>query len=177
MVLAVAPADVETRRWKQCAQSRRHPIRESARIEDWRKGSDLMLKLAVLVSGGGTNLQAIMDAIDAMERSPMQRWKSRDQQQQGCVRPQRRAENQGNPGSDAFLRRTTRTEENAFNKALLAELQMTANQVDLDSACRISGCAVPKQMIEEAYPKPDHQYPSVPDPVFLRNRILRTASP
>ena len=29
-----------------------------------RKGSDLMLKVGVLVSGGGTNLQAILDAID-----------------------------------------------------------------------------------------------------------------
>ncbi len=34
------------------------------RIESGRKRSDLMLKLAVLVSGGGTNLQAIIDAIE-----------------------------------------------------------------------------------------------------------------
>ncbi len=32
-----------------------------------------MLKIGVLVSGGGTNLQAILDAIDA-ERSQMQKW-------------------------------------------------------------------------------------------------------
>ena len=30
-----------------------------------RKGSNIMLKVAVLVSGGGTNLQAILDAIDS----------------------------------------------------------------------------------------------------------------
>ena len=32
-------------------------------IADGEKGVDLMLKLAVLVSGGGTNLQAIIDGI------------------------------------------------------------------------------------------------------------------
>ena len=34
-------------------------------IIDGEKGVDLMLKLAVCVSGGGTNLQAIIDAIEA----------------------------------------------------------------------------------------------------------------
>lgn len=31
----------------------------------WKKGRETMLKVGVLVSGGGTNLQAILDAIDA----------------------------------------------------------------------------------------------------------------
>lgn len=31
----------------------------------WKKGREIMLKVGVLVSGGGTNLQAILDAIDA----------------------------------------------------------------------------------------------------------------
>ena len=31
----------------------------------WKKGRETMLKVGVLVSGGGTNLQAIVDAIDA----------------------------------------------------------------------------------------------------------------
>ena len=38
-----------------------------------RKGSDLMLKVGVMVSGGGTNLQAILDAIDSGTRSPTRR--------------------------------------------------------------------------------------------------------
>ena len=43
------------------------------RIEERRKGSNLMLRVGVLVSGGGTNLQAIMDAVDSGRRSPMQK--------------------------------------------------------------------------------------------------------
>jgi folate-dependent phosphoribosylglycinamide formyltransferase PurN len=33
-----------------------------------------MLKIGVLVSGGGTNLQAILDALMQTERSQMQKW-------------------------------------------------------------------------------------------------------
>ena len=36
-------------------------------MEAWRKRSYFMLKVAVLVSGGGTNLQAIIDGIETVE--------------------------------------------------------------------------------------------------------------
>ena len=60
-----------------------------------------------------------------------------------------------------------------FHKALLAELQ--ENEVDLIVLAGFL-VAIPP-MIVEAYPKPDHQYPSVTDPVFLWNRILWTEGP
>ena len=41
-------------------------------IKDRRKRGDLMLRVGVMVSGGGTNLQAILDAVEN-EALPMQR--------------------------------------------------------------------------------------------------------
>ncbi len=63
MILAVDPADVDkTMEAIKAAGDTPYVV---GRIEARRKGSDFMLKAAVLVSGGGTNLQAIMDAIDS----------------------------------------------------------------------------------------------------------------
>ena len=63
MILAVDPADVEkTMEAIQCSRRCTICSRQDRR---GRKGSDLMLRVVVMVSGGGTNLQAIMDAVDA----------------------------------------------------------------------------------------------------------------
>ena len=63
MIIAVDPADVDkTMEAIKAAGDTPYVVGD---IEARRKRCDLMLKLAVLVSGGGTNLQAIMDAIAA----------------------------------------------------------------------------------------------------------------
>ena len=60
MVLAVDPADVD-KTMEAIREDRRHSICGRT-YRRRRKGSDLMLRLGVLVSGGGTNLQAIIDS-------------------------------------------------------------------------------------------------------------------
>ena len=53
-------------------------------IADGEKGVDVMLRLAVMVSGGGTNLQAILDAIESGKITNAEGCKG-DQQQQKSV--------------------------------------------------------------------------------------------
>ena len=65
MVLAVDPADVDASALPRLAKTGETPCMADRRSNRRRKGSRVMLRLAVLVSGGGTNLQAILDAITA----------------------------------------------------------------------------------------------------------------
>ena len=63
MVLAVDPADVDkTMAAIKAAGETPYVIGET---RGRRKRSNIMLRVCVCVSGGGTNLQAIMDAIDS----------------------------------------------------------------------------------------------------------------
>ncbi len=63
MVLAVDPADVDkTMDAIRAAGDAPYVIGQDRR---GRKRSDIMLRVVVLVSGGGTNLQAIIDAVDS----------------------------------------------------------------------------------------------------------------
>ena len=112
-----------------------------------------MLKVAVLVSGGGTNLQAIIDAMDngtitnakievvisnnpnayALERAKKHNIKAL------CISPK------------SYENRA------AFNADFLEKLNSTGND-----------CTVPQ---------PDNQYSSIPDSIFLWNRLLWIKSP
>ena len=114
-----------------------------------------MLKLGVLVSGGGTNLQAIMDAIDAgvITNAEVGLVISNNKGAYAL----KRAENKGIPAR--CISPKDYADRKEFHKALLAELQ--ENQVDHRGSIS----------------KSDHQYPSVTDPVFLWNRILWTSCP
>ena len=62
MILAVDPEDVENHGCDPCSRRCTICSRQDRR---GRKRSDLMLRVVVMVSGGGTNLQAILDAVDA----------------------------------------------------------------------------------------------------------------
>ena len=103
-----------------------------------------MLKLGVLVSGGGTNLQAIMDAIDAgvITNAEVGLVISNNKGADAL----KRAENKGIPARCISPKDYADREE--FHKALLAELQ--ENQVDLVVLAGFL-VAVPP-MIVEAYP-------------------------
>ena len=121
-----------------------------------------MLKIGVLVSGGGTNLQAIMDAIDAGEITnakvdivisnnasayALERARKHDVEAM-CIAPK------DYPDREAF--------------------QTSGEGSRPDRSCRLSGCdpADDGGSISEQ----DHQYPSIPDPVFLWKKFLWTES-
>ena len=152
------------------------------------------LKIAVLVSGGGTNLQAIMDAIDsgtitnaeisvvisnnanayALERAKMHGIEAK------CVSP-----------------KAYETREK-FNEALLQTIQsygvdlvvlagclvvipeimvkaypnkiINIHPALIPSSCRFSGSDSAGN--DRQIPQPDHQYSSFPDSLFLRNGLL-----
>lgn len=103
-----------------------------------------MLKLAVLVSGGGTNLQAILDAIDAgtITNAEVSVVISNNAGAYALERAK-------NKGIDAVcLSLKTFVSREAFNEALLAKLQ--SYNVDL---VVLAGCLVViPQSIVDAYP-------------------------
>ncbi|MDO5799733.1 MAG: phosphoribosylglycinamide formyltransferase [Eubacteriales bacterium] len=103
-----------------------------------------MLKLGVLVSGGGTNLQAIMDAVDdgTITNAEIGLVISNNKSAYALER----AENKGIPAK--CISPKDYADREAFHKELLAELQQ--NQVDL---VVLAGylVAIPP-MIVEAYP-------------------------
>ena len=103
-----------------------------------------MLSLAVLVSGGGTNLQAILDAIDAGTITNAE--VSVVISNNACVYALERAKKKG---IDAVcLSPKTFESREAFNEALLAKLQ--SYHVDL---VVLAGCLVViPQSIVDAYP-------------------------
>ena len=103
-----------------------------------------MLRLAVLVSGGGTNLQAILDAIDAgtITNAEVSVVISNNAGAYALERAK-------NKGIDAVcLSPKTFESREAFNEALLAKLQ--SYHVDL---VVLAGCLVViPQSIVDAYP-------------------------
>ena len=138
-----------------------------------------MLKLGVLVSGGGTNLQAIMDAIDSgvITNAEVGLVISNNPGAYAL----KRAESRGIPAKCIAPKKFENREE--FHKALLQELQ--ENKVELvvlagkrsrtDCSCRLSGCnsTYDRGSISEQ----NHQYSSIPHSVFLWRRILWSSCP
>ena len=121
-----------------------------------------MLRLAVLVSGGGTNLQAILDAIDegTITNAEVSVVISNNAGAYALERAKKKE-------IDAVcLSPKTFASREAFNEALLAKLQ--SYNVDL---VVLAGCLVviPQSIV-------DHQHSSVPHSVVLRNGLLRTES-
>ena len=114
-----------------------------------------MLKIAVLVSGGGTNLQAIIDSIAdgritdteikvVISNNPKAKALERAAKagiEAVCISPKQYADRE------------------LFNDALL-------------EGRLYGGCA---REDDQSLQKQDDQYPSVVDPVFLWNRLLWTA--
>ena len=118
-----------------------------------------MLKLAVLVSGGGTNLQAIMDGIasGSITNAKIVTVISNNKNAYALTR----AEQAGIPAS--CISPKDYADREAFHEALLKAL--VESEADL---IVLAGCLV---VIS------DHQYPSVSDPVILWNGVLWTESP
>ena len=124
-----------------------------------------MLKIAVLVSGGGTNLQAIIDSIAdgritdteikvVISNNPKAKALERAAKagiEAVCISPKQYADRE------------------LFNDALLEAVN--ARGVDLRL---YGGCAGED---DQGLQKPDDQYPSVTDSVFLRNRLLWASCP
>mgnify|MGYP000264255063 CR=1 FL=1 len=122
-----------------------------------------MLKIGVLVSGGGTNLQAILDAIDAGEITnakvdivisnnasayALERARKHDIEAV-CIAPK------------------DYPDREAFHKALLAKLQ--EKRGGSDRSCRILGCDPSDD--GGSVSQQDHQYPSISDPVFSAEKV------
>ena len=117
-----------------------------------------MLKVAVLVSGGGTNLQAILDAIDngTITNAKVEVVISNNKNAYALERAK-------NHGIEALcISPKDYGTRDAFNKAFLEKLD---------------DCQPDLIVLDRKIQKPYHQYPSIPDPIFLRNRLLRTESP
>ena len=110
----------------------------------WRKGSNLMLRVGVLVSGGGTNLQAIMDAVDSGKITNAEI--SLVVSNNPGAYALNRAESRGIPAKCISPKTFENREE--FHKALLLELQ--ENKIDLVVLAGFL-VAIPP-MIVEAYP-------------------------
>ena len=127
-----------------------------------------MLKLGVLVSGGGTNLQAILDAIDAgaVTNAEISLVISNN----AGAYALKRAEDHGIKAECISPKDYNDREQ--FHRALLEELKK--NQIDL---VVLAGylVAVPP-MIVEAFPDRIINTSSVTDPVFLWYWILWTES-
>jgi len=122
-----------------------------------------MLKVAVLVSGGGTNLQAILDAIDngTITNAKVEVVISNNKNAYALERAK-------NHGIEALcISPKDYGTRDAFNKAFLEKLDDCQPDLIVLAGFLV---VIPKQMIE-------NQYPSIPDPIFLRNRLLRTESP
>ena len=121
-----------------------------------------MLRVGVLVSGGGTNLQAILDAIDAgtIRNAKVEVVISNNA---GAFALER-AKKHGIPAECLSPKEFASREE--FNEALVAKID--SYHLDL---IVLAGYLVkiPAAMIEK--------YPSVPDPVLLRCRLLRIEGP
>ena len=120
-----------------------------------------MLRMAVLVSGGGTNLQAIIDSIGngTVTNAEIAVVISNNRSAYALERAKQN-------GIDAAVvsPKDYETRE-AFNQALLEKIQ--SYQVDLV----VLPCGHPEDH-GGCLSKPDHQYSSVPDPFLLRNRLL-----
>ena len=122
-----------------------------------------MLKLAVLVSGGGTNLQAIIDAISAGKITNACISVVISNNANAYALERARAH-----GIEALCISPKDFESReAFNQAFLDKL----NSYNVDLVV-LAGFLDDDQRIYEPYRK----YPSIPDPIFLWKRILWSES-
>ena len=127
-----------------------------------------MLKVVVLVSGGGTNLQAILDAVDsgAITNTEIVGVISNNKNAYAL----QRAEEKGIPNvcvsPKAFASRAE------FNQALLD----TVDQFQADLLVLAGFLVVIPEMMIEAYRNRNYQYPSISDSGILRNWVLRFES-
>ena len=124
-----------------------------------------MLKVGVLVSGGGTNLQAILDAIDSGK----------------ITNAEVSLVISNNPGAYALERAKKHNIEavcispkqfenrEEFHKALLAKLK--------ESGSDCSGRILGSDPVDDrrSISKQDHQHSPISDPVILRCRLLWTS--
>jgi len=126
-----------------------------------------MLRVTVLVSGGGTNLQAILDAQAAGELAGAQ-IAAVISNNEGAYALTRAAA--AGVASAVVSPKAYATREE-FHRALLSKVQETGADLVV-----LAGflCVIPPEMVE-ALSEPDHQHPPVPDPVVLRDRLLRAA--
>ena len=127
-----------------------------------------MLKLAVLVSGGGTNLQAVMDAMDAgtITNAQISVVISNNPNAYALERAK-------NHGIEAVcISPKNFPDRENFNQALLAKIQSYGVDLVVLAGCLV---VIPEIMVKSV-PEPDHQHPSGTDSVFLRNRLLWTES-
>ncbi len=123
-----------------------------------------MLRIAVLVSGGGTNLQAIMDAVADGEITNTEIATVISNNKNAYALE--RAAKAGIP--NCCISPKDYADRAQFHEALLAALDEA--QVDLIVLAGFL-VVIPEMMIRKIQ-KPHHQHPSVSDSVILRNRIL-----
>ena len=127
-----------------------------------------MLKLAVLVSGGGTNLQAIIDAIEqgTITNAKIDIVISNNKNAFALER----AAKHNIPARSISPRDYNSREQ--FNEELLeALLERAEISAGSGGSGRLSGGDTGED--GGGFPEPDHQYPSLSDPLLLRYRFLR----
>lgn len=123
-----------------------------------------MLKVVVLVSGGGTNLQAILDAVDsgAITNTEIVGVISNNKNAYAL----QRAEEKGIP--DVCVSPKAFASRAEFNQALLDTVDQF--QADLLVLAGIFGCHSGND--DRSLQKPYYQYPSIFDSGILRNWVL-----
>ena len=102
-----------------------------------------MLRLAVMVSGGGTNLQAILDAIESGKITNAKVVKVISNSKKAYALE--RAAKAGIPS--VCITRADHPEKEEFNRALLLELQESGADLVV-----LAGCLVVPQCVVDAYP-------------------------
>ena len=139
-----------------------------------------MLRVGVLVSGGGTNLQAILDAVKSGKITNAEVVYVMSNNADAYAL--KRAENAGVEAECMSPKQFP--DRAAFNTAMTRRL--VEKKLDLIVLAGFL-VTIPPEMIQAfrgsghypagndpGFPRQDHQHSSVPDPQFLRKRILRT---
>ena len=136
-------------------------------IEAGEKGVDLMLRMAVLVSGGGTNLQAIMDAIGSgnITNAEIAVVISNNRNAYALERAK-----QNGIAAVCITEKIMRPEQRDFNRGASSKIQ----DYQRGSCCAGRLSCGDSEDHGRGLSEPDHQYPSVPDSLLLRNRLLWT---
>lgn len=125
-----------------------------------------MLKIAVLVSGGGTNLQAIIDSIadGRITDTEIKVVISNNPKAKALER-----------AAKAGIEAVCISPKQYADRELFSDALLEAVKPGCGSHCigrLYGGCA---REDDQSLQKQDDQYPSVVDPVFLWNRLLWTA--
>ena len=115
-----------------------------------------MLRVLVMVSGGGTNLQAILDSVQSGEIT--------DTEIVGVI--------SNNPGAYALERgeKAGVPVECISPKSYASRAEFNQEFLKAIDSYRVPGSDSAGD--DPEVQKPDHQYPSVTDSVVLRNRLL-----